>query len=50
MESDVGEDDADEGDIGEVQAFRDHLSTDEDINFSILELREDGGVGIFFGS
>ena len=50
VESDVGEDGADEGDIGEVQAFRDHLSSDEDINFLILELRENGGVGIFFGS
>ena len=34
LESDVGVDDSDEGDAGEVEAFGDHLGADEDVDFT----------------
>lgn len=34
LESDIGIDDSDEGDPGEVEAFGDHLGADEDVDFT----------------
>lgn len=41
VEGDVGGDDSYEGDVGKVEAFGDHLGTDEDIEFATSELGED---------
>src|SRR5580704_6432662 len=37
MEPNIGVDDPDQGDIGKIQPFRDHLCADEDINFAATE-------------
>lgn len=36
VEPDVGHDHADQGKVGEVQAFADHLGADEDVHFSVF--------------
>ncbi len=40
----VGVDDADEGDVGKVQTFRDHLRADEDVDLAHAEIAEDFAV------
>ena len=49
MESDVGLDDADEGDLGEIESLGDHLGADEDVEFAGAELFEDALVGVLGG-
>lgn len=48
VEADVGVKDADQGDVGKVEAFGDHLGADEDVDLLGLEGIEEIAEGIFF--
>ncbi len=57
VQAEVGMDDADEGDVGEVEAFGDHLGADEDVDAAEAEVGEDTaevvlaleGIGVHAG-
>lgn len=48
VEADVGVEDTDEGDVGEVEAFGDHLGADEDVDFFRFEGEQGVAEGVFF--
>jgi len=47
VEGEVGIEDADEGDVGEVEALGDHLGAEEDIDFLGAEVAEGIAEGVF---
>lgn len=50
VEREVGVEDADEGDVGEVESFGDHLSAEEDVDFFGAEVAEGVAEGVFSSS
>ena len=47
VEAEVGVEDSDEGDVGEMQALGDHLGADKDVDFLGFEFPEDVFEGVF---
>lgn len=47
VEGEVGIEDADEGDVGEVEAFGNHLGAEEDVDFAGLEVGEGALEDVF---
>ena len=49
VQGEIGVDDPDQGDVGKVQAFRDHLGADEDVDLAGAKSVERFAVGVFAG-
>ena len=47
MQAEVRVEHADEGDIGKVQAFGDHLGADDDVDFALAEFSQGITQGVF---